>query len=53
MLKLFKLCFCPEYIDVVLGQVETTLKCWVRVKGGMNLRNGMLHGLGNDIIVRN
>ena len=25
----------------------------VRVKGGMNLRNGMLHGLRNDIIIRN
>ena len=25
----------------------------VRVKGGMNLRNGMWHGLRNDIIMRN
>ena len=25
----------------------------VRVKGGMSLRNGMWHGLRNDIIMRN
>ena len=25
----------------------------VRVKGGMSLRNGMWHGLRNDIIIRN
>ena len=27
--------------------------CPVRVKGGMSLRNGMWHGLRNDIIMRN
>ena len=25
----------------------------VRVKGGMSLRNGMWHGLRNDIVMRN
>ena len=25
----------------------------VRVKGGMNLQNGMWHGLRNEIIMRN
>ena len=28
-------------------------KLSVRVKGGMSLRNGMWHGLRNDIIMRN
>ena len=30
-----------------------TCRVAVRVKGGMSLRNGMWHGLRNDIIMRN
>ena len=32
---------------------NTVQKKAVRVKGGMSLRNGMWHGLRNDIIMRN
>ena len=33
---------------------EFVCRYWaVRVKGGMSLRNGMWHGLRNDIIMRN
>ena len=32
---------------------KVTYRPSVRVKGGMSLRNGMWHGLWNDIIMRN
>ena len=34
--------------EVMLGSPNA-----VKVKGGMSLRNGMWHGLRNDIIMRN
>ena len=38
--------------DIRFKYVELTCIS-VRVKGGMSLRNGMWHGLRNDIIMRN
>ena len=34
-------------------EIERWLLAAVRVKGGMSLRDGMWHGLRNDIIMRN
>ena len=45
-----------ESIDPLTKTLEILLplvSAPVRVKGGMSLRNGMWHGLRNDIIIRN
>ena len=38
---------------LILRKKPTVLQSTVRVKRGMRLRNGMWHGLRNDIIMRN
>ena len=49
---------CVPFINMHEGRVHDVTHCYnlgkksVRVKGGMSLRNGMWHGLRNDIIMR-
>ena len=38
---------------VALPSIASTRERTVRVKDGISLRNGMWHGLRNDIIMRN
>ena len=50
--------FSCHRVKIQLGKQPTVSeldmdKISVRVKGGMSLRNGMWHGLRNDIIMRN
>ena len=42
-----------QYINLSLDNALFASMEPVRVKGGMSLRNGMWHGLRNDIIMRN
>ena len=51
-------CSCSNRIGCIYCTINNLKKAKeagvaVRVKGGMSLRNGMWHGLRNDIIMRN
>ena len=43
---------CVPFINMHEGRVHDVTHCYNAVKGGMSLRNGMWHGLRNDIIMR-
>ena len=53
--NIIKNLLCLFFCLMVLKRCVILKSVWyaVRVKGGMSLRNGMWHGLRNDIIMRN